>query len=360
MRLKNLLGIFLSVAVLGLASCKNDDPNEPSGEGFDKEEMLENIGENVILANYSQLKNSVDGLESKAEAFELSKNETSLNALRDQFTAAHLAWQQCSPFEFGPAADLNLRLALNTFPTDTAKINQNITNGSVDFNAAQNADAKGFPALEYLFFEQSVGDAVSKLSKPEVWAYVDANINFISDLVDQVNQKWESDYLTEFKTNTGSSVGSSLGMLVNELNYDFELIKNAKIGIPLGKKTLGEPQLDQIEAPYSKTSLALAIANLSAVEALFAGADGSGLDDYLDALGAQYNGEDLSAAIKAGFEESELALESIESDLTTAISDNPNQVENAYAALQNLVVLLKVDMPSQLGVQITYQDNDGD
>jgi hypothetical protein len=25
-----------------------------------------------------------------------------------------------------------------------------------------------------------------------------------------------------------------------------------------------------------------------------------------------------------------------------------------------LVVLLKVDMPSQLGVQITYQDNDGD
>jgi hypothetical protein len=28
--------------------------------------------------------------------------------------------------------------------------------------------------------------------------------------------------------------------------------------------------------------------------------------------------------------------------------------------LQQLVVLLKVDMTSLLGVQITYQDNDGD
>ena len=42
------------------------------------------------------------------------------------------------------------------------------------------------------------------------------------------------------------------------------------------------------------------------------------------------------------------------------IINNQTQVEAAYAELQKLIVLFKVDMPSRLGVLITYQDNDGD
>jgi predicted lipoprotein len=148
--------------------------------------------------------------------------------------------------------------------------------------------------------------------------------------------------------------------LVNQLNFDFELLKNAKIGIPLGKKTLGVTQVDKIESPFAKQSIALAVENLNSIENAFKGASGSGLDDYLDALGAKYNQNDLSDEILSGFAESRTALEAIDNDLATAIDSETSKVETAHTALQNLVVLLKVDMPSQLGVQITYQDNDGD
>jgi len=39
---------------------------------------------------------------------------------------------------------------------------------------------------------------------------------------------------------------------------------------------------------------------------------------------------------------------------------NPSVVDAAYVELQKQVVLFKTDMPSSLGVLITYQDNDGD
>jgi hypothetical protein len=34
--------------------------------------------------------------------------------------------------------------------------------------------------------------------------------------------------------------------------------------------------------------------------------------------------------------------------------------ETAYNEVRNMVVYLKTDMPSALGILITYQDNDGD
>jgi len=55
-----------------------------------------------------------------------------------------------------------------------------------------------------------------------------------------------------------------------------------------------------------------------------------------------------------------MALNDIPESLAESVSTQTGKVDKAYAELQQLVVLLKVDMTSVLGVQITYQDNDGD
>jgi len=147
---------------------------------------------------------------------------------------------------------------------------------------------------------------------------------------------------------------------VNELNFDFELIKNAKVAIPLGLKTLGVAQPEMVEAVYSDASKDLLIQNLKGIKDLFTGADGLGIDDYLNSLGARYGSENLSDAIIARFESCEDKANALGSSLKSEIEINPSEVESLHTELQNLVVLLKTDMPSQLGVQITYQDNDGD
>jgi len=42
------------------------------------------------------------------------------------------------------------------------------------------------------------------------------------------------------------------------------------------------------------------------------------------------------------------------------VDNDGDAVDEAYLAIQQNVRYLKVDMPSAMGVLITYQDNDGD
>lgn len=356
--------IFFSVVILvcafQLSSCKGPEPVGPSGENFDKEAMLQNIGENIVSASYDAVSQKLTEVEGKIGEFELEQTEAKLNALRTSVMEAHLLWQACSPFEFGPAAEQNLRLSVNTFPLDTARVNQKISQADYSLDGTQDAAAKGFPAMEFLLFSKEDSIVLQQLQNENHWAYFKANFDMVQTKIASVNQAWKGTYRSDFAQNTGSSAGSSISLLVNQLNFDFELLKNAKIGIPLGKKTLGVTQTDKVESPFAKQSVALALANLNSIENAFKGASGIGLDDYLDALGARYNQNDLSDEILNGFTESRAALEAIDNDLATAIETETSKVETAHTALQNLVVLLKVDMPSQLGVQITYQDNDGD
>jgi hypothetical protein len=46
--------------------------------------------------------------------------------------------------------------------------------------------------------------------------------------------------------------------------------------------------------------------------------------------------------------------------LANAVVNNSSPVNTAYLKIVQALVLLKTDMPSALGILITYQDNDGD
>mgnify|MGYP005737848937 FL=1 len=88
--------------------------------------------------------------------------------------------------------------------------------------------------------------------------------------------------------------------------------------------------------------------------------DGIGLEDYMDFVNAQYNGENLSIATNNQFQLIKDNLSQLNDPLSNEILTNKVNVSNAYENMQQLVPLIKVDMTSALGVLITYQDNDGD
>jgi hypothetical protein len=46
--------------------------------------------------------------------------------------------------------------------------------------------------------------------------------------------------------------------------------------------------------------------------------------------------------------------------MDVALTNNPQAIEDVYNELKKLVVLTKIDMTTQLGIVITYLDNDGD
>ncbi len=343
--------IFCFSAVL-FAGCKGDSEEVPRDD-FDKAAMLTNMAEEVVQVSYSEWKSKVELLKQKASEFETTPSESALTTMQDAFLEAFKSWTYCSVFEFGPAAEKSLRLKVNIFPIDTAQIEVNVLAGDVAFGNAQNAESVGFAALDYLLFENEE----ELISSTPRQAYVVANIDWIRELSEEVSADWNS-YQSDFISNTSSGAGSPLSNLVNEINYEFELLKNARIGIPLGKKTLGVTRVHKLEGFYSEHSAELSLSNVSGIKNAFTGGTGLGLDDYLNDLDARKNGELLSAQIKDLLDELESDLESV--NLKYAIENEPSTLDPMYNRIEQLVVLLKVDMTSQLGVQITYQDNDGD
>jgi predicted lipoprotein len=149
---------------------------------------------------------------------------------------------------------------------------------------------------------------------------------------------------------------------VNEFNRDYELAKVAKLGIPIGKQSLGIQMPDYLEARNSGISKELLRQNVLALKqyyngnAFAIGNDGVGFDDYL----IQLERGDLNQTINAKFNEILTKIDSFAGSMEDEMNTNPQGLDELYTLMQGLVISLKTDMTSSFGVLITYQDNDGD
>ncbi|HLG03087.1 MAG TPA: imelysin family protein [Bacteroidia bacterium] len=364
-----MLTTLVIAACLAWTGCRKDQNAAPLPEDtFDRTALLINYADSLIIPNFLLLEQRLDSLSVRTAAFSAAPGASELYALRAAFLDAYLSYQSVSAFEFGPSEAESFRTNCNTFPTDTAQILLNISNGTYNLFLASNLDAKGFPAIDYLLYGRNISDAA-------VISYFQNSANrrnYMADLVSHLQTHttnvlngWNGNYRSDFISSTGSDIGSSLGYIVNQLNYDLELVKNARIGIPLGKLTMGIPIPEKCECYYAGQSVWLANACFSNIENFYrgrsaSGHDAQGLDDYLDHLGAQYQSGSLNSAIQAQFADAKNKLQAVADPLSLQVISNPSLVDTAYVAIKKLVILLKTDMPSNLGIVITYQDTDGD
>ena len=177
-----------------------------------------------------------------------------------------------------------------------------------------------------------------------------------------MSDEWTS-YSTMYIQQDGTDVGSSLGMVVNSLNLDFEkFIRDGKVGIPLGIRSLGNPLPGHVEAPYSGNSKALLTASLEGLLLLIEGSAGSSysLSTYMNHVGAQHSGTELSGIIRNHINDLMNQVNAIDRPLEVWLVEEAGAADQLYTDLQQLVVYLKVDMTSSLGILISYQDTDGD
>lgn len=374
---KRVIIVFLIGGIfLLLTQCKKKSKDEElnADDSFDKAGMLANIGENVIMPAYSNLKKSVDSLSESTDAFLKNPSILTLQIVQTTFKNAYIRYESASSFELGPADAELLRGSVNVFPCDTPKINSKIIKGSFDFSTVSDIDVRGFPAIDFLLFNDQNNDVVlarftTNVNATNTKTYLQALVAELKRKTDAINAGWSvsgGNYIAHFKSDLSSSVGSPLALLVNQFNYDFENLKNARIGIPLGKKSMGTTFPNKVEAFYSGKSLELAIQQIKSIENIYLGRDengndGLGFDDYLTALKTQHPLGSLNDVIKNKIISIKTKLSAIkDGPLSKIIQDNPSEMESAYQEIFQLTVLIKVDMPSAFGVMITYEDNDGD
>jgi len=353
----------VAIAVTAASSCKKDNKGTAAG-GSDS--VLAYIGNNIILPAYQSTSSDVVAMDAAVLDFNASPDAAKLTALQTLFKKAYTDWQSISEYNsIGPAMTIQPGLkGLNLFPVSADKINSNISSGNYDISSFTNAAAKGFPAMDYLLFNGSdvlsayTTDALAE-NRKKYLAAVSADIRSEITAVATAWLPSGGNYIKTFNSATGNSISGSLGLLINSLDEDFEILKNDRLGIPLGKLPPGSslPVMpNEVEAYYSGISVQLALAQLKTAEQIYL----KGLDPYVVKINARYNGGALSDTIKAHFTAAITQLNTIPDPLSQAIQSNPAPANAVFAETQELVVLLKTDMPSALGILITYGDNDGD
>ena len=358
----------------------NYDPNAKKEdqsceyESFNKQGLLDNLANSFILPSVEAYKTNVDNLHTASTSFTTAPSVSNLTTLKTAWETALLTWQDIAFLDFGPAAYIVLKSQTNTYPTDTAGINLNISSGNWLLTSASFNDQKGFQALDYLLHmpgktDQQIVDYYTTTSNAS--SYLNEVTQDLVTNATYIHNQWNSSYKDDFINNNESNAqGSSVSDVVNALNLHYEYyLRRGKIGLPLGvfNGFTQQPMPELVECYYYGQSLPFAIRAVESLQKFMNGCNylipeenNLGLDDYMNFTNAQQAGSPLSEVIENQFSEIITGLNGLSDPLSNEVVVNNAQGNVVYDKLQQLVPLIKVDMTSALGVLITYQDNDGD
>ncbi len=371
--MKFLQGTLFALAFLTLfAACKDDET--PGGtdactSDFNQSALFTNVADNLILPALRDFDTKLADLKSTHETFAAAPTNENLTVLRSALETAWISWQSAAQYSFGPAESVFLRNSVNNFPLDLEMTQTRVADKTYEFGNPEDY-TYGFPALDYFFFgingsKENVLDFYQNDDTAEL--YLDYGRELLFDLKTKstyVLSTWESDYRTTFINNTGTAAGTSLSLIINSLNQNYEMIKREKLGVPVGVLTLGFANPDRVEAPYAGISARLTREAVTAAYNYYRGygadIDGLGLDDFLREIDAQKEGQSLAALIDAQFKSAIESIDRLTDPLAAQIEDDNETVEAAYIEVTKNVVNLKTDMPSVLCVSITYIDNPSD
>lgn len=363
--------LCVGLLVLGLGACKKETKDDNTTDSaFDRKAMLTNMGTNLIIPGYQKLQATVQLLDSSIVLFNQQPDETNLLSVQQNFKAAYIAWEYCSSFEFGPAEQLYLGKNVNTFPTDVAQMNANINSGSYNLDAIANWDAKGLPAMDYLLFGVGADNAAIVLKYTTDASATNRKqylANISTDMKTKVNTvltAWRGGYYETFINSTGTDIGSSTSYLYNAFVMGYEILKNYKFSLPLGRmsgQTTTSPE--KVEAFYSGYSTELAKAHWNSAYEVWEGkglngVDGIGFHEYLQSV---EGGADLITQTQQQQAKVLTAFAAMPAGrLSDAIVQQFDKVDAVNTELQKLTRFYKSDMSSLLGITITFNSGDGD
>ena len=374
--LKNyLLFCFLFL----MASCsKNNNESSSYSDSYDRQELLENIVNNIIIPAHENHMHYLNDLQSHINTFISEKTISNLQSVRSSFIDSYMAWQHIEMFDIGYAEEIMYRRKMNVYPTNTDRVEINIQNQNIDFDSNPNQyAAQGYPAIDYMIYgladsdEEILNKYTNDESNQTYVFYFEALINDMVSSSESVVEYWSVNG-SEFISSSGNTATSSLNMLINDFVYYYEKgFRANKIGIPAGYWTGILPQ--NVEAFYKQDiSKDLAKEALLACKNFFlgnhfglVGVSGEGLYDYLAYLDdTNYPDYELFTGIEddiiQAFDNSMEKLELLNDNFVIQINTDNIKMLSAFDAIQVGVVRLKTRMMSILGISADYFDADGD
>lgn len=368
--------LILTLVTLSLIfSCGKDD----GGSELNFSDLFINTSENIIQPQYEAYKTHSISLKDATNTFINDVTINNLESLQALFVENYKMWQHTSLYEFGPAADADILLntSLNSYPTNATLIDNNISSGNYNLDAANNIYAAGLPAFEYLIYgsTKNNNDVISSFTTDSDAAnrkmYLTKLVEKIVSKITLASERW-ADYHQSYISNHGTGNGSSLTLLFNAYLKDYEETKRNKFALPAGYATEFSIPIqkdeNKVEGKYADISFDLIKESVKAHKDFFKGigadgTDGVGFFDKLKEYKAMSTIVDGDLA-DVSSNQMDVILTNLDTysgqSLYTEIQNSNPSLEATSLELQKLVPMIKIDMKSYFGVPITSQDTDGD
>ncbi len=147
------------------------EETSPSGEVFNRQEMLTNIVDNIILPANADFVARTAALQTTIQAFKDGPKVETLALSQDAWLTAELAWKRAELFELGDA--MELYSSVDKRPTNKARLEIDISE-SFNIDAAYistlGATSKGLPVIEYIIFnpDLTLDDIVAQFISGEM------------------------------------------------------------------------------------------------------------------------------------------------------------------------------------------------
>lgn len=301
-----------------LSACVGDSKDDTrSVDDFDFTAMFANYADTIILPNYNQVQQLAQHLSSENSPITSYCSAIDTDEESEQLAEAQAAWkelqaaiQHSESHLVGPVIDngsaLRARLsAYHAGDLSTCGIDQSVVLNSTDssFNiSSRTATQRGIGALEYLLFNTDLNHTCpSQITETSDWEkrplaqrkllrcdYAQTLAEDLTDAADALVNAWASDgdnYRSEFINPVNTA--ESLSALSDAMFYIEIDVKDSKLGLPTGINdacaSLACPE--NVESPYSQTSLINIRNNLLAFERMLTGGDGQGFDDIIALAG---------------------------------------------------------------------------
>lgn len=370
--MKKIILIFGFIAVL--VACSSDNDKNTPANNFDRKAMLTNWADNIIIPSYQNYQSKVQILVSNTAAFTAAPTEAGLSDLRTSWLEAYKAYQYAAIYSFGMADQVSFTQCTNTYPTDAAGIESNITSGTYNLTLFSQFVRQGFPALDYLINGLGTNDTLivgfytSNTNASGYKTYLTAVSNRLKANADAILNDWNSGFRDSYIANNGTAVSSSVSITTNTFVKFLERdVRTAKVGIPAGILSAGVTFPEKVEGYYkSDVSKDLLLVSIKAAQDFFNGkhfdstVTGESLKSYLDYLNSVRDGQKLSNVINNQFASVNTISNTLNNNFSQQVFSDNTKMVAVYNVIQQNVIYVKLDMMQALNITIDYVDGDGD
>ena len=341
---------------------------KPTASAF--EQALTNTADNLIMPWHQDFSRSTAELRKSLERFcQNPSDSASLEQSRDAWRAAMMTWQTLQLVNFGPVTEGNQAWRIQFWPDTHNRVGQKVeallaAQTPIDATtlAESNVLVQGLSALEYLLFDPSQVSP-ARFAEPRTCLFLQAAATNTQTVAERLAHEWSPEGGNYVKTFLAPGPGNLafpaeddvLTALISAMVMSIETLKNKELGEPFGGRPgAGRVNPYHLELWRSGLSLPAMQAELAASEQLFL----TGIQPALIERGHK----ELARRIEAAFTDSRQKIAPLPSPLFVHLQqpDALPQFQAAWDSLDQLLPLLKREMPAKLQLQLGFNSSDGD